>query len=397
MQATLSQNQKRIESIDLLRGIIMVIMALDHTRDFFYKDALTGNPLNPATTTPVLYFTRWITHFCAPNFVFLSGLSAWLQSGRKTKKELAKFLISRGAWLIIADLTLMSFALTADIHFGFFLLETLWSIGISMIVLGLLIRLPIKIIFALGLIIFFGHNLMDFGETALGGNVPVWWSFLHSRALVPLWGNHNLFILYPFLPWTGLMLLGYCCGKLFTDTELQRRKKILLRAGISAILFFVIVRFANIYGDPVPWSHQESGLKTFFSFMNVQKYPPSLLFLCSTVGPALIFLALVKNTESKLSAIISVYGRVPFFYFVVHLYFLHLAQIITYLARGHSLAEGMQGSTGAIVKFTMPGEGYSLPVVYAIWLATVILMYPLCKQYDNYKRNHKEKRWLSYL
>ncbi len=387
----------RIQSIDLLRGLIMIIMALDHTRDFFHKEGLTGDPLNADTTTSILYFTRWITHFCAPTFVFLSGLSAWLQSQRKTKKELSRFLISRGFWLIFVDLTIMSLGLTADIHFSYFVLETLWSIGASMVILGLVIRLPFNVILALGLIIFFGHNLLDFAENVREGNVPIWWSLLHRVNIVPLWGNHSLFIFYPFLSWTGLMLLGYCCGKLFTDTTPERRKKILRTTGITAILFFIALRWTNIYGDPRPWVEQKTTLKTFFAFMNVQKYPPSLLFLCATVGPGLIFLALVKNTGSKLVKVISVYGRVPFFYFIVHFYILHIATVIMYLSRGHSLAEGMAGIPGLPFKFAAPGEGYSLAVVYAIWVAVVIIMYPLCKWYDNYKTNHKEKWWLSYL
>ncbi|MFT3909314.1 MAG: heparan-alpha-glucosaminide N-acetyltransferase domain-containing protein [Ferruginibacter sp.] len=397
MQPPLTTNNKRIESIDLLRGLIMIIMALDHSRDFFHADGLTGNPLDPATTTPILYFTRWITHFCAPTFVFLSGLSAWLQSGRKTKKELSIFLIKRGLWLIFIDLTVMTLALTADIHFGLFLLETLWSIGASMIVLGLMINLPFNIILLSGLIILFGHNLLDFAEKAREFDVPVWWKLLHRVGIVPLWGNHNLFIFYPFLSWAGLTLLGYCCGSLFTNATQQRRKKILLAIGTTAILFFVILRAINIYGDPAPWVEQKNGLQTFFSFMNVQKYPPSLLFLCATIGPVLIFLALIKNTGSRLSKIVSVYGRVPLFYFIVHFTILHIGQIITYLSRGHSVAEGMKGVPGLPFKFAMPGEGYNLLVVYGIWIAIVIIMYPLCKWYDAYKMDHKEKWWLSYL
>ncbi len=393
----LTTNSKRIASIDLLRGLIMIIMALDHSRDFFHINGLTGDPLDPATTTPVLYFTRWITHFCAPTFVFLSGLSAWLQGQRKTKKDLSRFLISRGAWLIFIDLTVMSLGLTADIHFGLFVLETLWSIGASMIILGLVVRLPFNIILALGLIIFFGHNLLDFAEASRAGNIPVWWKLLHQPGIVPLWGNHSLFIFYPFLSWTGLMLLGYCCGKLFTDMEPQRRKKTLLWLGCIAIVFFVGLRAANIYGNPIPWSHQKNTMATFFSFMNVQKYPPSLLFLCATIGPVLIFLAMVKTTGSKLSKIISVYGRVPFFYFIVHFYILHIATSVAYLSRGHSVAEGMKGFPGLPFKFAIPGQGYNLLTVYAIWIAIVIIMYPLCKWYDNYKTMHKEKWWLSYL
>jgi uncharacterized membrane protein len=397
MQQPLNSNTKRIESIDLLRGLIMIIMALDHTRDFFHKDALLGNPLNPDTTTPILYFTRWITHFCAPTFVFLSGLSAWLQSQRKTKKELSIFLISRGFWLIFVDLTIMSFGLSADTHFSFFILETLWSIGASMVILGLMIHLPFNLILALGLLIFFGHNLLDFAETSRKGNVPLWWSFLHRQTIKPLWQGHSLFILYPFLSWTGLMLLGYCCGKLFTGTTPERRKKILLTTGIAAILFFIALRWANIYGDPRAWAEHKTAAATFFDFMNVQKYPPSLLFLCATIGPGLIFLALVKNTGSKLVKIVSLYGRVPFFYFIVHFYILHIAEIIYYLSRGHSIAAGLKVAPGSLFPFIVPGEGVSLGVVYIIWIAIVIVMFPLCKWYDNYKTNHKEKWWLSYL
>ncbi|MEO8771030.1 MAG: heparan-alpha-glucosaminide N-acetyltransferase domain-containing protein [Ferruginibacter sp.] len=397
MQASRTTTSKRIESIDLLRGLIMIIMALDHTRDFFHRDGLSGNPLNPATSYPILYFTRWITHFCAPTFVFLSGLSAWLQGQRKTKQQLGLFLIKRGLWLIVFDLTIMSLVLTADIHFDFFVLETLWSIGAGMVLLGLLIRLPFKIILAIGLIIFFGHNLLDFAERTQMGNLPIWWKLLHQPGMIPLWSNHNLFIFYPFLSWAGLTLLGYCCGKLFTDTEPQQRKKVLLGIGGAAVLFFIVLRAINIYGDPIPWSMQKNSMATFFSFMNVQKYPPSLLFLCATIGPVLIFLALIKNTKIKLAKIIAVYGRVPLFYFVVHFFILHALQIITYLSRGHSVAEGMKGLPGLPFKFAMPGEGFSLWVVYIIWITIVIVMFPLSKWYDKYKTNHKEKWWLSYL
>ncbi len=397
MQSSLITNVKRIESLDLLRGLIMVIMALDHTRDFFHINGLTGNPLDPATTTPALYFTRWITHFCAPTFVFLSGLSAWLQGQRKTKKELGAFLVKRGLWLILVDLAVMSLLLTADIHYGLFVLETLWSIGAGMVVLGLMIHLPFNVILATGLIIFFGHNLLDLAEKARGFDIPVWWSFLHRVAIIPLWGNHSLFIFYPFLSWAGLTLLGYCCGKLFTNETLQRRKKILLGIGISAIILFIVLRAINIYGDPISWSLQKNAIQTFFSFMNVQKYPPSLLFLCATIGSVLIFLALIKNTESRLAKIIKVYGRVPLFYFIVHFFILHLAQVITYLSRSHTVAEGMKGLPGLPFKFATPGEGFNLIIVYVIWIAIVILMYPLCRWYDNYKTGHKEKWWLSYL
>ena len=387
---------KRIESIDILRGAIIIIMALDHSRDLFHKDGLAGNPLDPGTTTPILYFTRWITHFCAPTFVFLCGLSAWLQGRRKSKKELSLFLIKRGLWLIIADLLIMSFAFTADIHYSLFVLETLWSIGISMVILGLVIRLPFNVIFALGLIIVFGHNLIDFAERTADA-VPIWWRLLHRTGMIPLWDGHILLVLYPFLAWTGLMFLGYCCGKLFTDMDFQQRKKVLLCTGIGAILFFIALRAANFYGDPSKWEHGETPMRTFYSFMNVQKYPPSLLFLCATIGGMMIALALIKNTQTRITKIISIYGRVPFFFFIVHFYLLHIGAIIFYLARGHSFSEGMKGLPGLPFKFAVPGEGFTLGESYIVWVAIIIIMYPLCKWFDQYKRNHREKKWLSYL
>ncbi|MBC7873295.1 MAG: hypothetical protein H7Y01_04825, partial [Ferruginibacter sp.] len=298
---------------------------------------------------------------------------------------------------IVVDLLVMSLVFTADIHYSLFVLETLWSLGAGMIVLGLMIRLPFSIILGTGLLIVFGHNLIDFAEKSRDGIVPLWWNFLHRPTITPLWDNHSLFILYPFLSWAGLMLLGYCCGKLFTTMEPLRRNKILLWTGIGALLFFIVMRAINVYGDPVPWSQQKNGMATFFSFMNVQKYPPSLLFICATIGPVLIFLAFIKNTQGRLSKLISVYGRVPLFYFILHFFIIHIAQVITYLARGHSISEGMKGVPGLPFKFSVPGEGYPLWIVYVIWITVVILMYPLCKWYDRYKTNHKEKWWLSYL
>ena len=397
MQHSFSINQKRIGSIDLLRGLVMIIMALDHTRDFFHKEAFTGDPLDLATTTPFLYFTRWITHFCAPTFVFLSGLSAWLQGQRKSKKELSRFLITRGFWLVLAEITLITLGITGDIYFGMFILQTIWSIGISMVILGLVVWLPFRAILAIGLLIVFGHNSIDFAEATREGNVPLWWNFLHLPTVVPLWGNHVLGIFYPFLPWTGLMMLGYCCGKLFSNTEPQRRNKILLVMGIGALLLFIVLRFIDKYGDPGHWKEQKNILYSFLDFMDVQKYPPSLFYICATIGGAFIFLAIVRNTTNRLAKIITIYGRVPFFYYIVHFYILHSLSIIFYLVRGHSMEEGMKGVQGLPLKFIIPGEGYDLWVVYAIWFAVVIALYPLCKWYDNYKTNHKEKWWLSYL
>lgn len=388
---------KRIAAIDVLRGIIMVVMALDHTRDFFHKDALTADPLNAATTNIVLYGTRWITHFCAPGFVFLSGVSAWLQHQRKTTKQLSIFLITRGLWLIVFDLVVMSLIFTADIHYSLFILETLWSIGTGMVILGLMIYLPFNAILIIGLLIVFGHNLINIAEANRTAPVPLWWNMLHQPGFKPLGSGHNLFVFYPMLPWAGLMLLGYCCGKLFTHSTEAKRNRALLLTGFAAIMLLVVLRFINIYGDPLIWKKQPTAMQTFFAFMNVQKYPPSLLFMCGTIGPLLIALALIKNTAAGVAQKISVFGRVPLFYFAVHFFILHTAQIITYLLSGHTVAEGLKGSPASLFKFSAPGEGYSLAVVYVIWFAVVLLMYPICKAYDTYKTVHKQKWWLSYL
>ena len=396
MQQSLTPS-KRIESIDLLRGLVMIIMALDHSRDYFHSAALLDDPLNLATTSPFLFFTRWITHFCAPIFLFLSGTSAWLQSGRKTKKELSSFLITRGLWLILVDLVIITLGTTGDIYFSYFIIQTLWAIGISMAILGLMIWLPFYVILITGLVIVLGHNLLDFAEANQQRDLPFWWHLLHKQGDFNLVGGHHLFIFYPFLSWSGLMMLGYCLGKVFTTYETPQRNKILISTGLGLLAFFALIRFTNVYGDPLHWSVQKNALFTFLSFMNVQKYPPSLLYMCATIGPALIFLGLIKNTGNRLAKIFIVYGRVPMFYYIIHFYVLSGINILLYLLRGHTVAEGLKGVPGIPWKFVVPGEGYSLAVAYAIWISVVIALYPLCKWYNKYKSSHPEKRWLSYL
>ena len=266
-----------------------------------------------------------------------------------------------------------------------------------MVILGLIIWLPFYAILITGLLIVFGHNAIDFAEDYYKGEVSILWHFLHLPTVVPLGGGHALGIFYPFLSWAGLMMLGYCCGKIFTAIEPPKRNKVLLWTGIGLLLFFAALRAANFYGDPAHWAAQKTGLYTFLSFMNVTKYPPSLLYMCATIGPALIFLALIKNVQGWFAKILIVYGRVPFFYYILHFYLLHIISIIFYLSRGHSFAEGMKGIPNLPFKFVVPGEGNSLWVVYGVWLAVVIALYPLCKWYDNYKTNHPEKKWLSFL
>lgn len=393
---TLTVNRFRIQSVDLLRGLVMIIMALDHTRDFFHAQAMTEDPLNPTTTTPLLYFTRWITHFCAPTFVFLAGTSGYLQSLRKSKKELSLFLIKRGFWLILLEVTLITFSFSFDIHFTVIGLQTIWSIGISMIILGLFIWLPFPVILICGLVIVFGHNLLDFYEKDKQ-DVSVLYSLLHRPGMFHLWNNHNVLAFYPFLPWAGLMLLGYCFGKLLYNTEGLQRKKVLAGLGLAIIAFFIIVRISDVYGDPDVLNNNDKPLSSLYSFLEVAKYPPSLLFMCMTIGPSILFLAFFDKARGAVVKLISVYGRVPFFYYIIHFYLLHTIAMLVFFVRGHSFEEGTKRAADIIPNFLVPGEGVSLGMVYLIWITVVASLYPVCKWYDNYKTSHKEKWWLSYL
>ncbi len=244
--------KQRISSIDLLRGIIMVIMAIDHVRDFFHIQASTGDPTDMATTTPQLFLTRWVTHFCAPVFVFLAGTSAYLTGLKRTKNELSLFLLKRGLWLILVEVLIMTFMFTFNPFYNVVILQVIWSIGISMVLLSFFVRLPINVIFLIGLSIILLHNLLDYPEAARNGNVGMFWSLLHKRGLFTMFPKHFLFILYPFLPWVGVMCCGYYFGQLYAKGFPEiKRKKILIQIGLSLISLFIILRFINLYGDPL--------------------------------------------------------------------------------------------------------------------------------------------------
>jgi uncharacterized membrane protein len=387
--------QTRINAVDVLRGIVMIIMALDHTRDFFHDQAFTDDPLNLATTTPYLFFTRWITHFCAPVFVFLSGTSVYFQSLRKSKKALGGFLITRGLWLILLELVVISFAVSFDAEYSVFVLQVIWAIGISMVVLGLLVRLPFAAILAIGIVIVAGHNLLDAYE-ATHKDFSVWYSLLHKQSVAQLPTGRSLLIFYPFLPWTGVMIMGYCFGR-FYMSNFARKNRRSIYLGATLIILFILLRWMDYYGDPLSWSQQKNFLYTVFSFINTQKYPPSLLYLFMTIGPALVVLGLFGEARNKFTDVVSVYGRVPLFYYVLHFFLIHILCVILFLARGHSFSEGLAGAPGSPFKFVVPGEGYSLGIVYLIWMGVVIFLYPLCKWYSVYKFADRRRWWLSYL
>ena len=401
----LPANRYRVQSIDILRGIIMVIMALDHVRDFFFKAAVTAggasiatNPTNMATTTPALFFTRWITHFCAPLFVFLAGTSIFFMAQKKSKNEVSLFLIKRGFWLIIVELVIITFSWSFNPHYNLFFLQVIWAIGISMILLGLFIRLPFWFILSLGIIIVFGHNLLDYPgiNKNLKGNLLTDLAYFTNFSIYNIDQTHAAIIVYAFLPWTGMMLLGYCFGKLYRKTvDPLWRRKMLLRMGASLIFLFIVLRFINSYGDPVHWSQQQrGGFFTFLSFLNVNKYPPSLDFICMTIGPAMIILSLLEKVQNKATGFFQVYGRVPMFYYILHLYLIHTIAVIIFFLQGFSTSDIATPQNPFF--FKPPGFGFGLLGVYAVWIFVVLALYPLCKKYDRYKSTY-QKWWLSYL
>jgi uncharacterized membrane protein len=386
------QTGYRIQSIDLLRGLVMVIMALDHTRDFFHWSAAHYDPLDFSKTSAPIFLTRWITHYCAPVFVFLAGTSAWLTGIRKGKKVLSKFLFTRGIWLVILEITVVNFGVSFDIHFGFTMLQTIWALGISMMFLSFLIYIPKRILLILALLIIFGHNSLDNIHVKGNGIKAFLWSALHDPKFFKF-GNMQVFLLYPVLAWIGVMTAGYCFGEIYTRYNQQKRKQILIYLGLACIIFFIVLRFTNLYGDASKWSHQATPVFTVLSFINVTKYPPSLLYILMTIGPAILFLAFTEKPLNRFGNIISIYGKVPMFYYLIHFYVIHIAAIIGALLCGFTLHDVLSLNPD----HPLPDYGFRLWVVYVVWLTIVALLYPLCKRYAKYKFGHPEKWWLSYL
>jgi uncharacterized membrane protein len=385
---------KRIYSIDLMRGIVMIIMALDHVRDMMHITSITQQPTDLATTTPLLFFTRWITHLCAPTFVFLSGTSAFISMKMKNNiDESRKFLFKRGLWLVILEFTIVNFGLWFDVHFNVFLFDVIATIGFGFIGLALLMKLPSKAIAVIGIAIIFLHNLAPF--------VPGAETSLFKKILMPFFaptaypfGEGRLFVMgYPPVPWLGVMLVGFAAGKIFLMNEAQQ-KSIFLKIGLSAIVLFILIRSINIYGDSIEWSHQKTSFFTFLSFINVTKYPPSLDFISLFLGFMFLILAATQSIQNKCTDIVCVYGKVPLFYFIVHFYLIHLLVFIMIFLQGFHVSDMIFG-----FNFGRPksGSGIALWAVYLVWIGVVLIMYPLCKMYGNYKLNHKEKRWLRYL
>jgi uncharacterized membrane protein len=410
--------RRRIDSIDLLRGIVMVIMMLDHTRDFVHSGAFSFDPTDLTKTTPVVFFTRWITHFCAPVFVFLAGTGAYLQLSRgKSKKELSKFLVTRGLWLILLELTIVKWGVWFNFDIRLLgMLQVIWVLGVSMIVLAALIHLPVRVIAGFGLLMIALHNLFDRfevpGWNGPGTPVPTFgqklWILLHQSPFkaFPILGDPSpvVVVIYSLIPWIGVMAVGYAFGVWYTKDARERRRWLLIIGGVCAALFFAM-RAVNLYGDPSKWAPQKNALFTVMSFLNATKYPPSLLFLLMTLGPSIIALAWFEKLPAVFASGKSLlgrwrdafvtFGRVPLFFYLLQWYTAHLIGVIAGLIGGQPVAWQF---ASPVDKFTsLPsGIGFRIWVVYLCWIIGVLLLYPLCKWFAGVKARRRDW-WLSYL
>lgn len=384
---------KRIYSIDIARGLVMIIMALDHTRDLLHTDALTRNPTNLATTTPLLFFTRWITHLCAPSFVFLSGASAYLSAQRRNDAGASRrWLFTRGIFLVLLEITLVNFGIWYDFHFQTMLIQVIAAIGFSFIGLGLLYKLPEKVIGIIGVSIIFLHDLLTPLPMVSNPLLQFTGALLLGGGVIKVGGTTILFA-YPVLPWMGILFAGYSVGRLFTMPDKVRKKR-LLHIGWIALGLFVLLRASNVYGDAAKWSVQKSAVFTFLSFINVSKYPPSLLYTLLMLGILMLFLSFMEGRGNGFTRIATVYGKVPMFYYLIHWNVIHLLMLAMVFLEGYRADQLVFGT----FQFGRPpGSGISLGMVYLVWLCVVAVLYPLCIWYGRYKAGHPEKRWLRYL
>ncbi len=399
---TQSRLLERVAIVDVVRGLVMILMVLDHTREFF--TAYPGDPLDPQHTTPWLFLSRWITHLCAPTFVFLAGASIFLQQQRKPPGEITRFLLIRGAWLITVELTLVHVVFNYNWQWNVQVLEVIWAIGASMIVMAPLIRLGLRGTLVVSILLISGHNAFDkLSPEALGRGWWVW-QVLHVPGVLTkgtVDPQFTVVLAYPLLPWVGVMALGYAWGQMLRD-PLRDQRAFLVRAGTSMLAAFAILRWLNLYGDPVPWTGQAIWWRTLASLLNVRKYPPSLLFLLATLG----VMALVASGFSLLEARhrfvrlrrwLTVFGRVPLFFFLLHIAAIHLLALLVCAGTGGAWRWWItEFPNGGVLAGRPPGFGYGLGTIWCTWLGVVLLCYPACKWYGEVKARSR-RLWTSYL
>lgn len=385
-----SARRVRIESVDIVRGVIMILMALDHTRDYFGAPGVS--PTDLAHATAPLFFTRWVTNFCAPVFFLLTGTGAYLSLRKKTTSELSRFLFTRGLWLIFVEVVVLR-CLGWQFNFDYqlTLLNVLWALGWSMITLSALVYLPVSAVAAFGVVMIAGHNLLD----PVQSSNPLW-VILHSPGFVVARPPHVIFAAYPLIPWVGVTAAGYGLGQVYNWTA-DRRRAFLLRMGVGVTVAFVVLRAINVYGDPVRWRTQRSAVFTVLSFINTTKYPPSLLFLLMTLGPAMLLLLAFDGRTPQLSRPALIIGKVPMFYFLLHVPLIHSIALIACYARYGEVHWMFESPSVDRYPITPPPEwGFSLPMVYLVWACVVILLYPLCRWFAGVKQRRSDP-WLSYL
>ena len=396
----------RLDAVDFVRGLVMILMILDHTRDFAHRGALFTDPLDPATTTPILYLTRWITHLCAPTFVLLAGLGVGLKRIRGAGPgDLAWFLFSRGAWLIVLELTIIRVVVWFDLDPTFAFLQVIWAIGVSMVVVSALVRLPLAVIGALAAVVLLGHNLLD------GIDVPFWfplsnapppalesipWILLHEGGFFRL-GPVVVFDRYPLLPWIGLLAAGYVLAEIYR-WEPARRRRFLLGAVVVMAVLFVVLRTFNLYGNPRDWAPQPTLVQSAMAFMNVEKYPPSLLYVLVTLLPALTLMAVLdgRALTGALSGAVVTFGRVPFFFYVLQWITAHLSGLVITAAVGGPIAPFFEHLLQMLGRQPLPDIGGPLWAVYLAWLVSLLLLYPACRWFAGVKARRRDW-WLSYV
>ncbi len=362
----------RDDGVDLVRGVVMVLMALDHTRDFFGPNL--PQPTDLAVTTPALFFTRWITHFCAPAFVLLAGVGAWLQLTRgKSRGELSRFLLTRGLWLLVLEVTVIYLGWSFDIGLHRTVLQVFWALGVSMIVLAALIHLPVAAVAAIGILLIAGHNLLDHVHSDAAA-----WHLLHERGAIALSASHQLRVFYPAVPWIGVMALGFALGPIVQSPS-EKRRPMLRAIGAALCLAFIAIRASRLYGDPHPYETQPTLGDTILSFLNCEKYPPSLCYLLMTLGPILLALGLLDGKAPRFAQPLVTIGRVPLFFYLIHIYLIHGTALLA----------------GAIVGGENPSA--TLGGVYLAWILIVAALYPACVWYAALKRRRSDLWWLSYL
>ncbi len=384
---TVAPGEPRLASVDRLRGLVIVVMALDHVREMLSKSPPT---LDFAETPPLLFFTRWITHICAPTFVFLAGTSAFLFGAKgRSKRDVSIFLATRGVWLVFVDLTLISFAWHFGVGAGTYpLLGVIWAIGVSMIALAGLLWLPREAVAAVGAAMVLGHDALTAVEPA-PAQASFAWHVLHIQGMKTFLGI-PVFVVYPLVPWIGVMALGYATGPVMLRPAALRTRW-LPRAGAAATLGFLVLRWLGGYGEPDPWTARADVAATLVDFLDTTKYPPSLQYLLMTLGPAALLLAAFERLDGPGSRALETIGRVPFFFYVVHLYVIHA------LALGLGVFQGFAPSQIAVIFFEYPpGFGVGLGWAYVWWVAVVMALYPACAWFARLKARRRDW-WLSYV